>query len=132
MLKPFLLAALLLFGQKQDPVKEPELGAIAGSVMAPDGASIKQPLQVVLMAPQYATLWNQKLQEQLDLYWERYKPAFVQKKELFFEVSRMAYQDSMQFVMARMLRDMGPGLKNYRIETTPDGKFLFKDIPAGS
>jgi len=132
MLRSFLLAVILLSSQKAETPKEKQLGIIAGKVIAPDEASIKQPLQVVLMSQQYATLWNQKLQEQLDLYWERYKPAFAQKKELFFEVSRMAYQDSMQFVMARMSRDLGANLKNYRIETSSDGKFEFKDIPLGT
>ncbi len=130
MLRSLLLAAILLAPQKPEPPKE--LGIIVGKVLPPNETHIKQPLQVVLMAPQYATLWNQKLQEQLDLYWERYKPAFVQKKELFFEVARMAYQDSMQFVMARMSRDLGANLKNYRIDSSADGKFQFKDIPPGS
>jgi hypothetical protein len=130
MFKSFLLAALLISGQKPDAAKE--FGIIAGKVVAPDQAAITQPLQVVLMSPHYATMFNQKLQEQLDLYWERYKPAFVQKKELFFEVSRMAYQDSMQFVMGRMSRDLGGNLKKYRIESSADGKFEFKDIPLGS
>jgi len=132
MFTSLVLAAILLSAQKPEPPKEPQVGVIVGKVVPPDEMTIKQPLQVVLMSPQYATLWNQKLQEQLDLYWERYKPAFVQKKELFFEVSRMAYQDSMQFVMARMSRDLGPGLKNYRIESSADGKFQFKDIPLGT
>jgi hypothetical protein len=130
MLTTLLLGALLVSAQKTDAPKE--FGVIAGKVIAPDESALKQPVQVVLMSPQYATLFNQKLQEQLDLYWERYKPAFAQKKELFFEVSRMAYQDSMQFVMARMSRDLGPNLKNYRIESSADGKFQFKDIPLGS
>jgi hypothetical protein len=129
MLTTLFLAAVLFSAQKPDAPKE--FGVIVGKVIAPDESALKQPVQVVLMSPQYATLFNQKLQEQLDLYWERYKPAFAQKKELFFEVSRMAYQDSMQFVMARMSRDLGPNLKNYRIESSADGKFQFRDIPLG-
>ena len=130
MLTSLFLAALLFSSQQADVPKES--GVIVGKVIAPDESTLKQPVQVVLMSPQYATLFNQKLQEQLDLYWERYKPAFAQKKELFLEVSRMAYQDSMQFVMGRMSRDLGPNLKNYRIESSADGKFQFRDIPFGS
>jgi hypothetical protein len=126
-----LLLAALLFQTPQAPQKQPELGIIAGGVVAPDNTTIKQPLQVVLMPPPYAMLWNQKLQEQLDLYWERYKPAFLQKKELFFEVSKMAYQDTLQFVMARMSRDLGGSMKDYRIDSSPAGKFEFKNLPLG-
>lgn len=131
MVKALLLTTLLLTGQKPAPAKEPPLGIIAGNIVAPEQTTIKQPLQVLLLNPQYASLWNIKLQEQLDAYWERYKPAFLEKKELFFEVSRMAYQDSLQFVLARMTRDLGPNLKNFRIASTPDGKFEFKNIPFG-
>src|SRR5262249_43740610 len=106
MFKSLMLGGLLFLGQKP-AAQEAQFGVIVGSVAAPENTTITAPLQVVLMSEPYARLWNQKLQEQLDLYWERYKPAFVQKKELFFEVSRMAYQDSMQFVLARMSRDLG-------------------------
>jgi len=126
MLKPLFLAALLL----QTP-KPPELGIIAGSVTPPANTTIKQPVQIVLMPPPYSMLWNQKLQEQLDAYWERYKPAFLQKKELFLEVSKMAYQDTLQFVMARMSRDLGASMKDYRIDSTPTGKFEFKNLALG-
>lgn len=131
MLKSFLIGALLVLGQKPEAPKEPQFGIILGGVLPPENTTIQGPLQVILMSEQYAKLWNQKLQEQLDLYWERYKPAFVQKKELFFEVSRMAYQDSMQFVLSRMSRDLGANLRNYRIETSVDGKFQFKSVPLG-
>ena len=96
-----------------------------------DQTTIKQPLQVVLLNSEYGLLWNSKLQEQLDAYWERYKPAFLQKKELFFEVQSMAYQDTLQFVLARMSRDLGPQLKTVRIPTTAQGKFEFRGIPLG-
>lgn len=131
MVKSLLLAALLFTGQKKDAPKEVQAGVIAGSVEAADQTTIKQPLQVVLLNSEYGMLWTNKLQEQLDAYWERYKPAFLQKKELFFEVSRMAYQDTLQFVLARMNRDLGADLKNFRLSTTANGKFEFKGIPFG-
>ncbi len=131
MFRPILLAAFLFLGQKHEAPKEPVVGIIAGNIVAPEKMTISQPIQVVLLNPQYAALWNTKLQEQLDAYWERYKPAFVQNKDLFFEVSRMAYDDSLRFVLARMTRDLGPNLKNYREASTPDGKFEFKNLPLG-
>ena len=125
MFQALVLSTLLFLAQK------PEVGVIAGNVVGPDQLKITQPVQVVLFSQPYANLWSQKLQEQLDLYWERYKPAFAQKKELFFEVSRMAYRDAMQFVMARMSRDLGSNLKTYRIDSTADGKFEFRNVPVG-
>src|SRR5215510_3719846 len=131
MFKPFLLATLLLLGQK--PAKEPEsqLGLLAGNVIAPEHTTISQPLQVILLAPQYVELWNSDVQKRLDIYWERYKPAFAQKKELFFELTKSAYQESLQFVLSRMSRDLGPGISKFRGTSTSDGKFEFKDIPLG-
>jgi hypothetical protein len=131
MMKSLILAVLLFAGQKQTPAKEPQVGVVVGNIVAPEDAKITAPLQVLLLNPQYANLWTTKLQEQLDAYWERYKPVFAQKKEAFSEVSRMAYQDSLQFVMLRMTRDLGPNMKDVRISSTPDGKFEFKGMPFG-
>src|SRR5215831_1310651 len=130
MLKPVLLAALLLMTQKPDnPAKEPEFGTIAGHVMAPDKTAIRQPLQVVVIPEPYRLMWNQKLQQEVDILWERYKPTLVQKKEFIFELYRAACQDTLQFVLARMSRDLGPDLNKYRSNTTPDGRFEFKNVP---
>src|SRR5207253_9266243 len=101
MLRTLLFSAILFLAQK------PELGSFAGSVLPPEKTAIRQPLQVVIMPEPYRLLWNQKLQQQVDLYWERYKPALVQKKELIFDLYRTACQDSLQFVLARMSRDLG-------------------------
>jgi hypothetical protein len=131
MFKPLLIVTLLVLGQKPEVPKPPEFGIIAGSVIAPAQAKISQPLQVVLLAPQYVDMWNRDVQQRLDVYWERYKPAFAQKKELFFELSKNAYQESLQFVLGRMSRDLGTRLATYRGQSTADGKFEFKDIPVG-
>jgi hypothetical protein len=117
MFKALLLTALLVLGQKPEAAKEPEFGAIAGSIVPPEKAAITQPVQVILLAPQYVDLWN--------------VPAFAQKKELFIELSRNAYQESLQFVVNRMSRDLGGRVSDYRELSTPDGKFEFKHIPLG-
>jgi len=129
MFRSILAITLFLSVQKAEPPQKPEFGVIAGHVVPPEKMTIKQPLQVVLMPDPYKLMWNQKLQQQVDLYWERYKPALAQKKELMFELYRMACQDSLQFVMARMSRDLGSNLKNYRADTTADGRFEFKNVP---
>src|SRR5437764_3460699 len=112
MLNRLLLAALLLVTQKQEPAKQPEFGTIAGLVAPPEKLAIRQPLQVVLIPEPYKLMWNQKLQQENDNFWERYKPTLVQKKEFIFEIYRVACQDTLQFVLARMSRDLGTGLRS--------------------
>src|SRR5215831_7830378 len=129
MLTPFVLAALLVLTQKPDAAKQPEFGTIAGHVMPPEKLTIRQPLQVVLIPEPYKLMWNQKLQQENDTFWERYKPTLVQKKEFIYELYRVACQDTLQFVLARMSRDLGAGLNKYRSSTTSDGRFEFKNVP---
>lgn len=132
-MKPLLLAALLVMTQKkepaQEPAKQPEFGTIAGLVVPPEKQSIRQPLQVVLIPEPYKLMWNQKLQQEVDNFWERYKPMLTQKKDFIFELYRQACQDTLQFVVARMSRDLGSGLNRYRSNTSPDGRFEFKNVP---
>ena len=132
MIRPLLLTAFLLFQQqKAPPAKEPQFGIIAGNVAAPDGVTINRPLQVILLTPEYSNLWNADVQKRLDAYWERYKPAFAQKREFFLDVSRMAYQESLQFVLSRMQRDLGSEAARYREQSSPEGRFEFKNVPFG-
>jgi hypothetical protein len=134
MFKPLILATILLLAQKPDTAKpdapkQPEFGTIAGHLVPPDKMTIRQPLQVVLIPEPYKLMWNQKLQQENDTFWERYKPTLVQKKEFIYELYRVACQDTLQFVLARMSRDLGAGLNKYRSSTTPDGRFEFKNVP---
>jgi hypothetical protein len=131
MFQPVLLAVFLFLQQKPAPTKAPELGIIAGNVAAPEKAPITRPLQVLLLPPEYADLFNADVQKRLDAYWERYKPAFAQKKEFFLDVSRMAEQESLQFIVSRMQRDLGSEISRYRIQSSPEGKFEFRNLPLG-
>lgn len=128
MLCPFLVAALLFF---QQPQKIDELGMIAGTVDPPGEAKLSQPVQVILLSAKYTELWNSDVQKQLDVYWERYKPAFAQNKEFFFEVSRMAYRDAMNNIIARMRRELRTGVSDYLQNTSSEGKFEFTHVPFG-
>jgi hypothetical protein len=127
MFQYFLIAALVLLQQPE----RAGLGIVAGTVLGPEEQKITQPVQVVLLSPQYGDLLNSDMQRRLDLYWERYKPAFAQQKEFFFEVSRMAYRDSIQYVVTRMRREIRTTVANVVQESSPDGRFEFKDIPFG-
>jgi hypothetical protein len=138
MFRALLLMSLVL-GQKpeaQNPSKAEsfeteEVGIIAGNVVPPAGQTISGPLQVILLTPQYAALWNSDVQKRLDLYWERYKPAFAQNKDFFTEVSKLAYRESLQFVLARMRLELRGAASTFIIDSADDGKFQFKSVPFG-
>jgi hypothetical protein len=125
----FLVVTALLFTQQNPAVND--IGIIAGTVDTTAQQHISQPLQVVLLSSRYTELWNSDVQKQLDVYWERYKPAFAQNKEYFFEVSRKAYKDAMINVVARMRRDLRTNVADFIQEATPEGKFEFKHVPFG-
>ena len=126
MFKTFLIAAFLLFGQKPEGT-----GIIAGTVVAPASQKISPPVQIILLSARYSDLWNSDVQKRLDVYWERYKPAFAQKKEFFFEVSRMAQKESVDYILTRMRRDPASNIAEYVREASAEGKFEFKNIPFG-
>lgn len=125
----FLFISALLISQQTPTVDE--VGIIAGTVDTAAQQHISQPLQVVLLSARYTELWNSDVQKQLDVYWERYKPAFAQNKEYFVEVSQRAYRDAMTNVIARMRRDLRTNISDFVQETSADGKFEFKHVPFG-
>jgi hypothetical protein len=126
MFRVFLLGAFVFLGQKPEKV-----GIIAGRVVAPAPQKISLPVQIVLLSPQYSDLWNSDVQKRLDVYWERYKPAFAREKEFFLEVSKRAHREAINYVIARMLLDPSSNFLNYVQETSPDGRFEFRNVPYG-
>ena len=121
--KAFLIAALLLLGQKPQ-----ETGIVVGIVVAPASQQISPPVQVILLPAQYRDLWNSDLQKRLDVYWEHYKPAFARRKEFFFEVSTQAHKEATNYVITRMRRDPSNNFSNYlstlqRTEDSNSGTF---------
>jgi hypothetical protein len=126
MFKSLLIAALLLAGQKPD-----ESGIITGTVVAPASQKFAQPVQVILLSPRYSDLWNSDVQKRLDVYWERYKPAFARQKEFFFEVSKQAHREATNYIVTRMRRDPASNASNYVKETSQDGRFEFRNVPYG-
>ena len=128
MLQSILIAALLWFGQQPAA----QTGVIAGTVTIPADHLLSQPLQVILLSPRYADLWDTDVQKRLDMYWERYKPAFAQNKEYFLEISRKAQIESLDYVVARMRRDTADNIGDYVKQASADGKFEFKAVPFGA
>jgi hypothetical protein len=128
MFQSILIAALLWFPQKPAT----DTGVIAGTVMVPAEHPISQPLQVILLSTRYADLWDTDVQKRLDMYWERYKPAFAQNKEYFLEISRKAQIEALDFVVARMRRDAPNNIGDYVKQASMDGKFEFNAVPFGA
>ncbi|HYR43903.1 MAG TPA: hypothetical protein VER98_12820 [Terriglobia bacterium] len=126
MSKTFLLGVFLLLGQQPE-----RTGTIAGTVWAPPPQKISAPVQVILLSPQYTDLWSSDVQKRLDVYWERYKPAFVRQKEFFSEVSKQAHREATNYIVRRMRRDSSSNFSNYLKETSPDGNFEFRNVPYG-
>ena len=134
MIKALLIAVLIFSqnGRQQEDPKPPERGIVAGVVSGPGQTRITQPLQIILMGPEYAELYSSDVQKRLDVYWERYKPAFAEKKEFFNEVSRMAYRESLQYVVNRMRRELREQFSEFLKDTTPTGGFEFRNLAFGS
>jgi hypothetical protein len=128
MLQSILIAALLWFGQQPAA----HTGIIAGTVTIPADLPLTQPVQVILLSPRYADLWDTDVQKRLDMYWERYKPAFAQNKEYFQEISKKAQLESLDYVIMRMRRDLSGNIGDYVKQTSADGKFEFSAIPYGA
>jgi len=128
MLRSIFIVAFLWFGQQ--PANQ--TGVIAGRVTISVDHPLSQPLQVILLSPRYAELWDTDVQKRLDMYWERYKPAFAQNKEYFLEISRKAQIESLDYVIARMRRDTGDKTGDWVKQAATDGKFEFKSIPFGA
>lgn len=127
MLIPLLLA-FSLFVQ----VADSKGGVIAGNVRPPQDLELSTPLRIVLLPSAYADLWNGEVQRRLDSYWERYRQAFIERKEFFLEVSRLAHRESLDYVVARMKRDNPATIADFDRQTDANGKFEFKNVTFGS
>jgi hypothetical protein len=126
MLTMLVAAALILAGQ------QPEATAIiAGAVVAPPEQAVSQPVQVILLPPQYVHLWNSEVQKRLDTYWQQYLQTFRSQKELFSEFSRLAHKDATTYVLTRMRGDSTGKSSEYQLEISFDGRFEFKNVPFG-
>src|SRR5215510_8191806 len=125
MLQSILIGSLLIFTQQPAA----QTGVIAGTVTVPTDQSLSEPVRVILLSPRYADLWDTDVQKRLDMYWERYKPAFAQNKEYFQEISRKAQIESLDYVVTRMRRDISNNIGDYVKQVSADGKFEFSAIP---
>jgi hypothetical protein len=120
MLHTLLMAAFLLAAQEPQ-----QTGTIVGSLVP------AQPVQVILLSPEYTDLWSTEVQKRLDLYWQQYQVAVRTRKEYFSELSKQAHRDATYYVLNRMRRDASAKSADYLIQTSTDGKFEFKNVPFG-
>lgn len=102
---------------------------ISGSLVLPADAGPIGTAQVVALPEEYAQAFNAEAQQRIDRYWETYKPEFAQRKELFSQVTPLAYRDALDAVMLRMRRDskVDPG---QLIRSAPGGRFDLR-LPPG-
>src|SRR5262245_4943979 len=126
MFKPLLVALILAV---QAPPAANHVGVIAGKLVVPSQRPISK-AQVILLSPDYAERWNTYVQQRLDNYLERFRPTFIQQKELFAEVTRMAYRDSIDGIVSEMRRSDPKSFSEY-VRQSMDGQFEFKNVPFG-
>src|SRR5215813_2733600 len=124
-----MLTALLLSALLASAEKPQQTGIITGSVVLPPQQEISEPVQVILLPPDYADLWVNEVQKRLDRYWQQFQPAFKYRKESFTELSKQAHREATNYVLTRMQRDSN--ISRYLMQTSTDGKFEFKNIPFG-
>ena len=91
-----------------------------------------QSARVVLLPPKYTELWNRQVQQQLDNYWEIYKPQLAVHKEGIVDLYRLAHVNSLAYVITAMRRDLGDGASKYIKETPPTGQFEFYGVTLGT
>src|SRR5207247_11319218 len=77
MAKAFLIAALLVLGQKPQ-----ETGIVMGIVVPPVSQQISPPVQVILLPAQYRDLWNSDLQKRLDVRSEEHTSELQSRVDL--------------------------------------------------
>jgi hypothetical protein len=106
-------------------------GTVAGKITTAEGSKLAKPAQVILLSPDYVEQWNTDVQERMDNYWERFKPTFIQQKEMYREVAKMAYRDAFDALVRSMRRSSQPHVADFIHDTTADGKFEFTHIPVG-
>jgi hypothetical protein len=121
-----MLTAVLLSAEKPA-----ETGIITGAVVVSPQQEISQPLQVVLLSPEYVYLWISEVQKRLDRYWQQFQPTFGHRKELFLEMSQRAHQEATNYVVTRMRRNPANNIPDLLMQTSKNGRFEFKNIPFG-
>jgi hypothetical protein len=87
-------------------------------------------VKVLLLPGSYADVYDSEVLHLLDETWERYKPVLVQSKEMFLPLSQMAQAQALQYVL-EVMRHNGVDTSKLTKNTTPDGKFEFKNVPQG-
>jgi hypothetical protein len=126
MLSLLIMAALMVAAEGP-----PQTAIIAGTVVPPSQQEISQPVEIILLSPRYVDLWIGEVQTRLDRYWQVYQPELINHKELFAEFSKQAHRDATDFILSRMRRDPSGGVSGYRLQTSDDGRFEFRNVPFG-
>jgi len=108
-----------------------ETGTVIGLVKLP-GNKPAQSVRVLLLPPKYTEVWNRQVQQQIDNYWEIYKPQLAVHKERIADLYRLAHVNSLAYVIAAMRRDLGEGASKYIRETPATGQFEFHGVALGT
>jgi hypothetical protein len=122
----------LTFPLQEAPVeKTDKTGSIVGEIIAGvKTPPVNRPVRVTLLNETYTNLYDAETLHRIDDYWERFKPAFVENKELFFPISQVAQTEALELVLSKRRQD-GQDSLALTVNSTPDGRFEFRNVPLG-
>ena len=98
------------------------LGAITGRVETLTTMGLARDLQVVLLSPQWADLWNGEVQKRLDIYFDRYRQFRERRTDFADQVSGLAQRDAISFVINSMQSDLGEEFQKFIKKVSPEVK----------
>ncbi|HEX4997855.1 MAG TPA: carboxypeptidase-like regulatory domain-containing protein [Terriglobia bacterium] len=118
---------LTLSAQTSAPV---HTATLIGEIAPSASVKVTRPVKVVMLSETYTNMYDREALQRIDEYWEQFKPAFLESKELFYQVSQVAQSEAIEFVVSRMRQD-GVDLSRMQRDTSADGRFEFRNVPPG-
>jgi hypothetical protein len=111
-------------------VQTSQTGTVVGRIKLPDNSKPAEAARIILLSPKYTEIWDNQVQQQLDNYWEIYKPDLAIHKEHITDIYRLVHVEAFGFVTSMMRRELGDSdASKFIKEASPQGQFEFRGIP---
>ncbi len=109
-----------------------EGGYIIGQVDLPEALPGDSVVEVLVMAPEWASQWNSDVQERLRVYFSNSAQAIERDRSLFDRIAYRARREATAYVAARMQGNLGVEVyQRWVREVASDGTFEFGDLEFG-
>lgn len=107
-------------------------GSIIGAVDLPEDLSEDPVVEVLLMAPEWASAWNSDVQERLRVYSSNNAQAIERDPSLFDRIAYRARREATAYVAARMQGNLGvEAFERFVGDVASDGTFEFGGLAFG-